>query len=98
MTNGEVCRRYNLQNHQLNEWRITIERGRFVSKRKKSLSKGPKSAYFDHENTLKEYVLQRRSVKSIVTVRSLICKLAELCPTSIEKHYKSRQTWAYRFI
>ena len=37
-------------------------------------------------------------MRAVVTARSIISRLIELCPTAEEKSCKSRQMWAYRFI
>jgi len=97
-TNAFVCRRYHIQNHQLNEWKVAVEKGRLVSKTKNSLGKGRKSVYAEFEEAIRDYVLQRRAIRSIVNVRSLINKLVELCPAAADNSYKSKQMWAYRFI
>jgi transposase-like protein len=98
LTNGEVCRRHNIQNHQLNEWKDAVERGRFISKCKKSVGGGMKSKYHEHEADLVKYIHEKRSAKCIVTIHSLIRKLSELCSVSTETTYRSRQMWAHRFL
>ena len=39
-----------------------------------------------------------REQKFVVTVRSVINKLNELCPASVEKSFKSKSMWVYRFM
>lgn len=98
LSNGDIYRRFGVQNGQLASWRNAFEAGRFTSRRRKSLHSGPQSQYAAHEVAIKDYILGERNVKAIVNVGSMIRKLAEFCQSSTEKSYKSRQMWAYRFI
>ena len=54
--------------------------------------------YADAEDSLFDYILERRDVKAVVTVRSVVEKLRELRPDSQEKPFKSLREWAYRFM
>lgn len=98
LSNAELCRRYEIQNNQIIQWRTSLSRARYISKNKKSLHCGNRSKYHQHEEAISDYILARRGIMAIVNVRSIITKLAELCPESIENTYKSRQMWTYRFL
>ena len=98
LSNGELCRRYGIQNGQISKWKETLEKGRLVSKRKKTICPGKPSQYGEHEQAILEYIIQRRNVLAVINVGSIIRKLHELCPFAREKSYKSEQMWAYRFL
>ena len=98
LSNTEIARRHRIQPIQISKWRTAIDKGRFTSKTKKSLHPGTPSQYSQHENIIKDYIIEHRNMKVVITVGSVIRKLAELCPESQDKTYKSRQMWAYRFL
>ena len=61
------------------------DKARPVSKCKRSLHGGNRSVYADAEDFLFDYILARRDVKAVVTVRSVVETLRELRPDSQEK-------------
>ena len=98
LPNNEVCRRYNIQLQNLKRWKEVLDHARYQPKYKKSVHTGKNSIYFEYENTIKEYINNMREQKFVVTVRSVINKLNELCPASVEKSFKSKSMWVYRFM
>src|SRR6516164_7164996 len=98
LPNNEVCRRYNIQLQNLKRWKEVLDHARYQPKCKRSVHTGKNSIYFEYENTIKEYINNMREQKFVVTVRSVINKLNELCPASVEKSFKSKSMWVYRFM
>jgi transposase-like protein len=98
LSNSEICRRHNLQLHQLQKWKAAILTARFKPKLKRKLHPGRRSLYFDHEQAIADYILEARRTRSVVNIRGVISKLHELSSLSQTASFKSKQMWAYHFI
>lgn len=98
LSNNEVCRLHGIQLQNLKRWKEGLNAARFQSKSKRSLCAGRKSVYFEHEESIKQHILSMREQKFVVNVRSIIHKLHELCPTSLEKTFRSKSMWVHRFL
>ena len=95
---GDIFRRCNIQRSTIQGWRVALENAQLISRNKKSAHPGNCTQYSEHEAAIRDFIVQRRNMRAVVTVRSIISRLIELCPTAEEKSSKSRQMWAYRFI
>src|SRR6516162_6648166 len=95
---GDISRRCNIQRSTIQGWRVALENAQLISRNKKSAHPGNGSQYSEHEAAIRDFIVQRRNMRAVVTVRSIISRPIELCPTAEEKSCKSRQMLAYGFI
>lgn len=98
LSNNEVCRRYRLQLHQLNAWRSSASAYREHSKSARRIRPLGVTIYSEYEDALLAYIYGRRDQRAIVTVRSIIWKLNEICPGAAGKTENSKRLWVYRFM
>ena len=98
MSASEICRRHNIQPHQLADWKRAHPEARFVSKSMRGFNSGRKSIYSDHEDAIRDFVMLQRTERAVVNIRSIIIKLEKLYEEARAKTFRSKQMWAHRFI
>ena len=98
LSNNEICHRRNIQSNQLRTWKsqkdVLLNSARSLRK----IHPGRPLIYRGGEERIEQFILSMRAQKSIVNIRTVIQKLHEFCPESVEKSFVSKLAWAYRFI
>ena len=98
LSDKATFRRFGIQGSQLVRWRSNMEKFTLISKTNKSVGEGRKSLYHEAESAIRDFILEIREQRGVVSVRSVIFKLHELCPEARDKSFRSKQQWVYRYL
>lgn len=98
VSDGELCRRYNIQHTQLNRWKLSLTQIRMAGGRRLSLQQGRRPEFWELEDELLRYVHDRRERRAIVTVRNLTDELFRLVPLERQRSFVCMRRYTYRFM
>jgi transposase len=106
LTDSQAAQRYSIQPIQVAKWRerFPLMGGKKASA--KTLHNGFRGKFWNHEEEILGYIIQRRSQKqgnllfliAVVSVRSVAAELARVSQIAGAQTFASLQKWVYRFL